>query len=403
MLRVRPYRTNDNKIEGVVVVLLDIDQLRRGEQELRDARDFSRSVLESVPLPLAVVDLELRVRAANDAFRALAGVTGEQIDRRSLPDLAAVAWGLDEPLRQRLEELRAAAESNTHARFEFDFTVPGGKSKVFQVRGRVLKPDSGMFLLVTLEDVTPQLEATRMLAEDRERLSREAETAARELGRTQENLRALAGSLLNSQENERRRVARELHDDICQKLAALEISAQQVAQRMAGHPEEAFAELEHVRAGISSLSDDVRSISHRIHPAVIEDLGLVPALRGLVEDFREREHMIATFSARGVRDHLPVEIASGLYRIAQEALRNVAKHAGKTHVKVALSGNTEAIRLQVIDAGEGFDIHERRSGLGLISMEERTRMMRGAFRIQSELGEGTRVVVDVPLAETASE
>jgi len=221
------------------------------------------------------------------------------------------------------------------------------------------------------------------------------ETAARELGRTQEELRGLASSLFTSQEGERRRVARELHDDICQKLAALEISAQQTAHRMTDAPEEALAELERVRSGIAALSDDVRVISHRLHPSVIDDLGLVPALRALVEDFREREGMIATFAAQAVQDDIPAEIATGLYRIAQEALRNVSKHAGKTHVKVILGGDGGSIRLQVIDAGEGFDVLEPRSGLGLISMEERARMMGGTFRIESELGEGSRVTVQV--------
>ncbi len=401
LLRVRPYRTTENKIDGIVVVLLDIDQLRRSQQELRGARDFSRSVIENVPLPLVLLDVELSIRAANDAFRALVGVAAEPLHGRYLPDLAAVAWGLNEPLRRRLEGLRSKPDANSN--FELDFTVAGKAARTFHIRGRVLEPDAGVFLLVTLEDITAQIEAARLLSEERAHLATQVETAARELGRTQEDLRALASSLFTSHEGERRRVARELHDDVCQKLAALEIGAQQAAQRMTAEPEQALAELALVRSGIASLSDDVRALSHGLYPSVIDDLGLAPALRALLDDFRDREGMIGTFSAQRLPEKISGEIATGLYRIAQEALRNVSRHAGKSHVKVILAGNGAAIRLQVIDSGEGFDVLEPRSGLGLISMEERARMMGGTFRVESELGEGARVTVEVPLPGPADD
>ena len=111
LLRVRPYRTTDNKIDGLVVVLLDVDQLRRSQQELRGTRDFARSIIESVPLPLAVVGLDFRIRSVNDAFRNLSGSGKEDLDRRSLPDLASAVWGLDEPLRTHLEALRVSSIS----------------------------------------------------------------------------------------------------------------------------------------------------------------------------------------------------------------------------------------------------------------------------------------------------
>jgi two-component system CheB/CheR fusion protein len=188
-----------------------------------------------------------------------------------------------------------------------------------------------------------------------------------------------------------------LHDDISQKLAMLEINAQQIEPQIGSDPGHARKELERVRMGIGDLSGDVRRISHALHPSVIEDLGVRPAIRSLVEDFRDREHMIVTFRSHEMPD-VPIEIATGLYRITQEALRNVARHAGKTHVKVLLKGETHRIRLEVIDFGEGFTPQARRSGLGLISMEERVRIMRGTLTIDSKPGEGTRVTVDIPLS-----
>jgi signal transduction histidine kinase len=231
---------------------------------------------------------------------------------------------------------------------------------------------------------------------DRERLAGEVASTARELGRTQNELRALAASLFTSQEEERLRVARELHDDICQKLAVLEIDTQQIQTRMAGQADQVAHDLEQIRAGIAKLSDEVRRISHALHPTIIEDLGLTPALRSLVEDFREHEQMIVTFTTRNFPETLDPQVATGLYRITQEALRNVSKHAGKTHVKVVLRGSPTGIRLQIEDYGEGFDLHAQRTGLGLINMEERTRLLQGRFTVESEPGEGTRVTIDVP-------
>jgi signal transduction histidine kinase len=117
----------------------------------------------------------------------------------------------------------------------------------------------------------------------------------------------------------------------------------------------------------------------------------------MVEDFRDRERMIVTFRAQNVPDGIPLEIATGLCRIAHEALRNVAKHAGDTHVKLLLRGGPGRILLQVTDAGKGFDLRARRLGLGLIGMEERARIMRGTLTVESQPGDGTRLTVDVPL------
>jgi len=139
-------------------------------------------------------------------------------------------------------------------------------------------------------------------------------------------------------------------------------------------------------------------ISHRLHPSVIENLGLKAALRTLTEEFGERENMIASFSSQNVPEDLPLETATALYRITQEALRNVSKHAGKTHTRVSLRGTSEGLQLQIADFGHGFDMDAGRHGLGLVSMEERARQIRGAVQVQSRPGEGTTVMVKVPHA-----
>jgi two-component system CheB/CheR fusion protein len=395
LLRVRPYRTADNKIEGLVVALVDIDQLRRSQQELRTARDFSRSIIQGVPLPLAVVDSDLRIRETNQAFCALAHLENGDLERRFLPALTGTLWGLDQQLRDALETLR-----NMHTvgeSFEFEHVSPGEKGKSLCVRGCVLQPDGEQYLLVTIEDITQHKEAEGMLKTEKDRLASEVQVTTQALGRSQDELRSLTVSLFTSQEEERRRIARELHDDVSQRLAAIEIDSDQVERSLPSKASAAKESIQRIRTRIAKLSEDVRQMSHRIHPSIIEDLGLKTALRTLTEEFGRRENMIATFSSDNVPENISLEVSTSLYRIAQEALRNISKHAGQTHTRVSLKEMPNGIQLQVADFGQGFDQDGARPGLGLLSMEERTRHIGGRFQIHSALGEGTRVTVTVPL------
>ncbi|MBV8811931.1 MAG: PAS domain-containing protein, partial [Acidobacteriaceae bacterium] len=395
LLRVRPYRTTENKIDGLVMAVLDIDQVRRAQQELREARDFARSIIESIPLPLVVVDSDFRIRSTNEAFCTLGGLSGEALDQRSLLDLTARLWGVEEPLSSRIRGLRDNTKSGRS--FELEHKTSGENPKIFLIRGRVLKPDGEQFLLVTFEDITAHKEMELLLKADTTRLAGEAESATKALGRSREELRALAGSLMSSQEDEGRRLARELHDDISQRLAALSMWGDKALANIETDPAAARQELEKTLTQLAELSEDVRLLSHRLHPSAIEDLGLATALRSLTEEFGEREDMITTFSCRDVPETLPVEVATGLYRIAQEAFRNVAKHAGKTHVKVSLTGKNGGVELQVADAGKGFDPEQKHSGLGLTSIRERARLIGATLNIQSSLGEGTKVTVFAPV------
>jgi signal transduction histidine kinase len=126
-------------------------------------------------------------------------------------------------------------------------------------------------------------------------------------------------------------------------------------------------------------------------------LGLAEAVKSLVDEFRLMQGMPTTFRRRNVPESLPIETSGALYRITQEALHNIAKHAGETHVKVSLEGSDSRLRLEIKDSGEGFDMHETNTGLGLVSMAERARLVQGVFSIESALGAGTTIRVDVPL------
>jgi len=393
LLRVRPYRTSDNKIEGLVVLLVDIDQIRKSQQELRDARDLADSMLESVPLAVAVLNQDCTIRTANTAFRELSQMRASQLTGRSFPDLLQYLWGFD-TLPQQLDELRAGEPG---AKLATEYVSTTQRRQTLLLKGKALAMDGDRAMLITMEDVTSQRQEELTLTSEKTQLENEVATAARRLERTQDELRGLTAHLFTVQDEERRHVARELHDGISQNLSILDLHLKAIKDKQQRGLD--GSEIDELRFQLSELANDVRRISHRLHPAILDDLGLPAALKALVEEFGEREGMPATYSGISLPATIPTDIAAALYRITQEALRNVAKHAGKTHVKVILEGNDEALILQVIDLGVGFDqdADVAGEGLGLISMTERARQIHGRFSIKSSLGKGTTMTVEVPL------
>ena len=396
LLRIRPYRTAENKIDGLVLVLVDIDQIRRGEEAMREARDFFNSIVESVEIPLVVLDDELHIGSVNAAFRALAGLRAEELKERSFGDLAAMLWNLPDFVK-RVQPVR-----ENHSKLEFEYETPG--ARVLRFNARPVQGQGSGWLLLIIEDITERRRVERALQLERERLSDEVETTTQQLDRTKSELRSLTGSLFSSQEDERRWVSRELHDDIVQRLAMLEVDIERLELEPLGQPADVQQRLRGLKERVTSVTEDLRTISHRLHPSMLDELGPSAALKALVQEFGQREGMLVTFTHRRVPQNISHGIAGTLYRIAQEALRNIAKHAGKTHVKVALEGTKSGLRLTVRDFGEGFDAAlNGQRGLGIISMQERAGLLGGTFTIESHPGEGTKVAVVMPLAAAPEE
>jgi two-component system, chemotaxis family, CheB/CheR fusion protein len=393
LLRVRPYRTADNKIEGLVVMLMEIDQLRRSQQHLMDARDFASSVVESVPVPIVVLNRDCTIRTMNTAFRDLAQMRSNELEGRSMPDLVKLLWGL-EGFGDKLEAL-ARDSSSASLKLEHESTTQ--QRKTLFITAQALSTDGDRVLLLMIEDITLRRAAELLVARQKEALEGEVEIAARRLTRTQEELRGLTAHLFTAQEEERQYLARELHDDISQRLSVLRLLLDEVnaPQLKKGDG----TRLEQARGQVESLNNDVRQISHRLHPSILSDLGLSESLRAMVKEFGDREKMPATYVTEDVPDGLPQQAATSVYRIAQEALRNVSKHAGKTHVKVMLSRAGKHLQLKVMDFGLGFDqdSDSPSRGLGMISMQERARLAGGELQVHSALGQGTTIVVEVPL------
>lgn len=213
---------------------------------------------------------------------------------------------------------------------------------------------------------------------------------------SKENLELLADRLLCAQEEERTRVARELHDDFAQRFASLALDLGALDRA----PASLFAErLARAKGTVGGLADDLRSLSRRLHPSILDDLGLVAAIESECRLTQERGGPCVLLQSEGPADELPKDTQLTLYRTVQEGLRNVVKHAQAQTVQVRLSCLGGRARLEIADDGRGFRRDEAswRPGLGLASLEERARILGGRFDLDAVPGSGTRVVVEVPM------
>ena len=216
--------------------------------------------------------------------------------------------------------------------------------------------------------------------------------------RADEALRALTGRLIEAQEAERRRLARELHDGLNQQLAMLAVELGMLGPKVPEDAPMVRDQLFRLRDRAERLSNDLRHMTHQLHPAALEHLGLVSALRSHCAEFSRHEAMRVWFHVSAeVRSTNP-DVAVCLYRIAQEAIRNAAKHSQAKEAWVEIGQYRDAIRLSIVDKGVGFDLRTLKlgRGLGLVSMRERVQLISGAVAIKSAPGEGTCVEVRVP-------
>ncbi len=218
------------------------------------------------------------------------------------------------------------------------------------------------------------------------------------LRQSQDGLRQLTARLLHAQEEERRRIAREMHDDWTQRLASLGIEAAKL-ERHFGAREVGLPLLHSIQQQLVSLSEDVHALSRQLHPSILDDLGLIEALRSECAAFARREEIEVDYRPHELPAAVPSDVALCLYRVAQEALRNVAKHAAAAEVLVTLSAVGPEVVLRIEDRGVGFDPDNERNqpGLGLSSMTERVTLIQGRISVTSAVGRGTTVEVRTPL------
>jgi PAS domain S-box-containing protein len=216
---------------------------------------------------------------------------------------------------------------------------------------------------------------------------REAEDAAHEL----------SGQLINAQENERARVARELHDDLSQHLALLSIELSMFGKSVADH-DSYSTQVNQLTDRVGQISADLRRLSHELHPSMLQQIGLVSAVRNFCDAIESSHGISLEFSENDVPRTLPEDLTLCCYRIVQESVHDVVKHSGASWARVELCRSPDQIQIRILDNGFGFDTAAAGKGtLGLVSMRERIRLLNGSFDIRSDACEGTVVEAKIPI------
>ncbi|MDR4479377.1 MAG: sensor histidine kinase [Nitrospira sp.] len=251
-----------------------------------------------------------------------------------------------------------------------------------------------------------------LLKEVNERLergvdARTADLAASRLAleRSEEQLHTLTGRILTAQEEERRRIAQDLHDDVNQRLALLMLDLQEVDRQIGCEPAMAQEGIRNALNGLEELSDDVRFMAYRFHPSILDDLGLKAALQRLLDDFSSRTGVKALFVHQPLDHQLDKTISTALYRVVQESLSNITRHAKASRVEVEVTMEEEGLVVVVRDDGRGFDqvaIEGAECGLGLLNMRERLLSVHGSCEVESIPGRGTTVSMYVPLVRVTT-
>ncbi len=212
------------------------------------------------------------------------------------------------------------------------------------------------------------------------------------------NLSSLSPRLIEAQETERSDVAGELRDDLNQRMALLQIGLAQFDREVPGLSPQARTQLHGLTEIATEIASSIHNLSHRLRPSLLDLLGPVASIERLCRELSDRHNLQIRFVHRGIPEQIPKDVTLCLYRITQEALRNVVKHSGAAEAEVELIGQDDRIELCISDSGVGFspESAKRTPGLGLISMQERLRLVGGQLSVQSETSRGTRIRVRIP-------
>jgi PAS domain S-box-containing protein len=219
------------------------------------------------------------------------------------------------------------------------------------------------------------------------------------LRRQEQDLSRLTGRIINAQEEALRRLSRELHDDLTQRLAALALDAALIEKQLNPAQPQVVQNLKDLRTNLSEVAEEVHDLSRQLHPSILDDLGLVQAVQAECAAFTKKTGIDLSFTPHDFPDSVAQPLALCLYRVIREGLQNIAKHSQAAAASITLQGLSDGIRLLIQDKGIGFDFNEvkKKAGIGLSSMRERVRLINGTISFKSKPGQGTEIEVSIPL------
>jgi PAS domain S-box-containing protein len=375
----------DGEFAGYIGSCIDVTELKRADEALRESEERFRKVFEEGPLGLGLVGKDYRFVKVNTALCKLVGYPEASLLQMTFADITHPD---DLQADVELAERLFGGEIPFYT-LRKRYVKKNGEIIWINLTGSMVHDKDGapIYGLAMIEDITEVKHAQEV--ENR---------LASDLAASRDEIRALAASLMRAQEDERRRVSRELHDHICHQLGSL---AREISNLAAGPlpSQNLQPKLEEIRARVVKTSQETQQIAHRMHTSVLDDLGLVASLKGLWGQFSDQYPDIALdFENQGLPPSMPREVSTCLYRVAEESLQNIAKHSRAKSISVRVGSNKGAVLLTIRDDGAGFDVKtvKGNGGLGLISMKERAHSINGKLTITARLGYGTQIALEVP-------
>jgi len=373
-----PRFNADGSFAGYIGSAIDVTERRLLENERKLAeyklQEYERAV-EGLEEMIVVVDREYRYLIANNKFLKMRNMTKEQVVGRLAHEVlnkgvfeAVVKEKLDQCFQGKI------------VRFEMKYTYPElGERDIFVSYFPIEGPTGVDRVACIVQDVTE-----RKLAE--------------------EALSTVSQKLIEAQEEERSRLARELHDDINQRVALLAVNLEGLKQGLPASSAELREQVVEAIKQAGDVGKDIQALSHRLHSPRLEYLGLAAAAASFCREFSDLQKVEIAFHSENIPKELPQDISVCLFRVLQEAIQNATKHSGSGHFQVSLRGGANEIRLTVRDWGIGFDPAAARKGrgLGLTSMKERLKLVAGELSIESQPQRGTTIHARVPLKERAN-
>ncbi len=356
---------------GIVVGFRDDTERRGADRVIRESEERFRLIASTAPVIIWMSDADQQGTYINDAWTSLTGLPKEA----ALGARWAEALHPDD-VERCVETYRAGFNRREPFHMEYRLRRHDGEFRWLFAQGVPRYDARGVFAgyIGSAIDVTERKEAEEFLS-------------------------TLSQRLIEAQEQERARLARELHDDINQRLAVLVLNLEIAMKKLSGPP---TALREQIRSAIdtaASLASDVQTLSHRLHSSRLQTLGLEPAAREMCREFSERSGVVIQFQSADVGTGVGADVGLCLYRVLQEALQNAVKHSGASEIAVALEADAHAITLTVQDSGIGFEPAKafKAKGLGLVSMKERLKLLDGQLSIETHSRRGTTIRARVPL------
>lgn len=388
----KPFRSEE--LKAAVTLALEQHRVRR---EFFPERARLVKLLHNIKDGVIGTDTEGRVRYMNPAAEQLTGWKFGHAAGRNIEDVYRVTTMEGE--RVELCHLRQALTGHAPAvRARFQLLAADGHNTAIEESASTIFERGQIAGAITIfSGIADRLLYERRETRKREKLEEKVEATTEALGQTRAELRALSAHLINTQEEERLRISRELHDNLGQRAALIEMETRQLSRLVAGKDDDAPGLLNAIIGHAGAIRNGIRELAHSLHPSVLAELGLKVALQSLVEDFRLAGATIG-LQANKIAPGMPPETVMTFYRIAQEALLNAMRHAPGALIRVSLSQTMKETHMIIEDKGPGFDSNQARTkpGLGLISMSERARLAGGTLLLRTSPGKGTFIMVQIP-------